>query len=105
MTVQHIQAAIDPHCISKRNIVGTYPKSVFAEITVNQRRQCVGVGYVQFIGTDFFAASLISDQHITCSMYIEEVESIWDQIADNDEWQPLADKISDIREMGQALRE
>ncbi len=40
-----------------------------------------------------------------CSMHIEEVESIWDEIADEDNWQPLEQKISDIREMGKALRD
>lgn len=39
-----------------------------------------------------------------CSMHIEEVEAIWDAIAQNDDWQPLMQKIEDIREMGKALR-
>lgn len=39
-----------------------------------------------------------------CSMHIEEVESIWTAIADDDDWVPLTEKINDIREMGAALR-
>ncbi|MEQ8744404.1 protein adenylyltransferase SelO family protein [Parasphingorhabdus sp.] len=39
-----------------------------------------------------------------CSMHIEEVESIWGSIADDDDWAPLSQKISDIREMGAGLR-
>ncbi|WP_265530392.1 protein adenylyltransferase SelO family protein [Sphingomicrobium marinum] len=38
-----------------------------------------------------------------CSMHIEEVESIWDAIAENDDWQPLYDKIDAIRRMGEAM--
>ena len=40
-----------------------------------------------------------------CSMHIEEVESIWASIADDDNWTPLSEKIKDIRDMGVALRE
>ncbi|WP_417610230.1 protein adenylyltransferase SelO family protein [Parasphingorhabdus sp.] len=39
-----------------------------------------------------------------CSMHIDEVESIWDAIADKDDWAPLSKKIEDIRNMGRALR-
>ena len=39
-----------------------------------------------------------------CSMHIEEVESIWAAIADDDNWATLSEKIKDIREMGVALR-
>ena len=39
-----------------------------------------------------------------CSMHIEEVESIWDVIADDDNWAPLSEKVNDIRAMGAALR-
>ncbi|ASK87450.1 protein adenylyltransferase SelO family protein [Sphingorhabdus sp. SMR4y] len=39
-----------------------------------------------------------------CSMHIEEVESIWDAIASDDNWSPLSKKVNDIREMGAALR-
>ncbi len=38
------------------------------------------------------------------SMLIDEVESIWDAIADNDDWQPLDKKIAAIRDMGAALQ-
>ena len=39
------------------------------------------------------------------SMLIEEMEAIWDAIAQRDDWQPLADKITAVREMGDALGE
>ncbi|PHR21209.1 MAG: selenoprotein O [Sphingopyxis sp.] len=39
-----------------------------------------------------------------CSMHIDEVESIWNAIADKDDWSPLSKKIENIRNMGQALR-
>jgi protein adenylyltransferase len=44
-------------------------------------------------------------QEAPCSMHIEEVEAIWNAIADNDNWQPLTRKISEMRNMGAALRE
>lgn len=39
-----------------------------------------------------------------CSMHIEEVEAIWTDIAQQDDWSALSGKINDIRHMGQALR-
>lgn len=41
---------------------------------------------------------------LPCSMHIEEVETIWDAIAQRDDWQPLTRKVDAIRNMGQALR-
>lgn len=38
-----------------------------------------------------------------CSMLIDEVESIWDAIAERDDWQPLYDKVAAIRWMGATL--
>jgi serine/tyrosine/threonine adenylyltransferase len=38
-----------------------------------------------------------------CSMHIDEVEAIWEVIADRDDWQPLFKKISEIRQLGEAL--
>jgi serine/tyrosine/threonine adenylyltransferase len=38
-----------------------------------------------------------------CSMHIEEVESIWSAIADNDDWQPFNDKVTAVRQMGEAM--
>jgi uncharacterized protein YdiU (UPF0061 family) len=38
-----------------------------------------------------------------CSMHIEEVEAIWDAIADRDDWQPFEMKIAVIRRMGEAM--
>jgi len=38
-----------------------------------------------------------------CTMLIDEVEAIWAQIAIDDNWQPLYEKIDAIREMGEAL--
>jgi uncharacterized protein YdiU (UPF0061 family) len=40
-----------------------------------------------------------------CSMHIEEVESIWSAIADNDDWKPFEDKVEAIRRMGEAMAE
>ena len=39
------------------------------------------------------------------AMLIDEVEAIWSAIAECDDWQPLADKIEAVREIGQALGE
>ena len=38
------------------------------------------------------------------SMLIDEVETIWAHIADNDDWAPLEQKIADVRTLGAALR-
>ena len=40
-----------------------------------------------------------------CSMYIEEVEAIWDAIATGDDWSPFEAKIAAVRRMGEALAE
>ncbi|MGE4432020.1 MAG: protein adenylyltransferase SelO family protein [Sphingobium sp.] len=40
-----------------------------------------------------------------CSMHIDEVEAIWDAIAERDDWQPLETKIAAIRAMGEAHRQ
>lgn len=37
------------------------------------------------------------------TMHIDEVERIWSAIADKDDWQELANKISTVRELGAAL--
>jgi hypothetical protein len=39
-----------------------------------------------------------------CSMHIDDVEAIWSAIAERDDWQPLADKVSAVRRMGEAMR-
>jgi len=39
------------------------------------------------------------------AMLIDEVEAIWQAIAERDDWQPLADKITRVRAMGKALGE
>ena len=39
-----------------------------------------------------------------CSMHIEQVEAIWSAIAERDDWQPLDDKITAVRRMGDAMR-
>ncbi|MFN5631990.1 MAG: protein adenylyltransferase SelO family protein [Sphingomonadales bacterium] len=41
----------------------------------------------------------------TCSMLIDEVETIWAAIAERDDWTPLHDKVNAIRQHGRALRE
>lgn len=38
-----------------------------------------------------------------CTMLIDEVESIWDAIAERDDWSVFEDKIQSIRDMGEAL--
>jgi len=40
-----------------------------------------------------------------CSMHIEEVEAIWSAIAERDDWQPLNDKVTAIRRMGEAMEQ
>ncbi len=40
-----------------------------------------------------------------CSMYIEEVEAIWAAIAERDDWQPFADKVTAVRRMGEAMEQ
>ncbi|MFN3451511.1 MAG: protein adenylyltransferase SelO family protein [Sphingorhabdus sp.] len=41
----------------------------------------------------------------TCSMLINEVETIWEAIAQKDDWQPLYRKLSDIQALGHALKQ
>ncbi|KKW90034.1 protein adenylyltransferase SelO [Sphingobium chungbukense] len=38
-----------------------------------------------------------------CSMHIDEVEAIWNAIAERDDWAPLHAKVASIRDMGDAL--
>ena len=38
-----------------------------------------------------------------CSMHIDEVETIWAAIADNDDWSPFESKIEAVRTMGAAM--
>jgi serine/tyrosine/threonine adenylyltransferase len=38
-----------------------------------------------------------------CSMHIEEVEAIWAPIAESDDWSALENKVSQIRQMGEAM--
>jgi len=38
-----------------------------------------------------------------CTMLIDEVEDIWNHIAERDDWEPLHAKIDSIRQMGSAL--
>jgi uncharacterized protein YdiU (UPF0061 family) len=40
-----------------------------------------------------------------CSMHIEEVEAIWSAIAEHDDWQPFADKVTAVRRMGKAMEQ
>jgi uncharacterized protein YdiU (UPF0061 family) len=40
-----------------------------------------------------------------CSMHIEEVEAIWDAIAERDDWGPFDAKVTAVRRMGEAVRE
>ena len=38
-----------------------------------------------------------------CSMHIEEVEAIWEAVAQHDDWGPFEAKITAIRRMGEAM--
>ncbi len=40
---------------------------------------------------------------VPCSMHIDEVEAIWDAIAERDDWSPLQEKVAAVRRMGEAL--
>ncbi|MFL6752984.1 MAG: protein adenylyltransferase SelO family protein [Sphingomicrobium sp.] len=40
-----------------------------------------------------------------CSMHIEEVEAIWSAIAASDDWRPFNDKVTAIRQMGEAMEQ
>jgi uncharacterized protein YdiU (UPF0061 family) len=40
-----------------------------------------------------------------CSMHIDEVEAIWDAIAQRDDWAPFEAKIAAVRRMGEAMVE
>jgi serine/tyrosine/threonine adenylyltransferase len=42
-------------------------------------------------------------QPAPCKMLIEDVEDLWKSIAESDNWTPLNDKVTLIREMGEAL--
>jgi uncharacterized protein YdiU (UPF0061 family) len=39
-----------------------------------------------------------------CTMLVEEVESLWDPIAENDDWTGFEKKLAEIRRMGAALQ-
>jgi uncharacterized protein YdiU (UPF0061 family) len=39
-----------------------------------------------------------------CSMHIDEVEAIWDAIAERDDWAPFDAKIAAVRRMGEAMQ-
>ena len=47
--------------------------------------------------TDYFTGTY------PCTMLIEEVEALWANIAEHDDWKPLNKKIDAVRHMGQAL--
>ena len=40
-----------------------------------------------------------------CSMHIDEVEAIWDAIAERDDWAPFEAKVAAVRRMGEAMQE
>jgi len=40
-----------------------------------------------------------------CSMHIDEVEAIWDAIAEHDDWRPFNHKVNAIRRMGGAMEQ
>jgi uncharacterized protein YdiU (UPF0061 family) len=40
-----------------------------------------------------------------CSMHIEEVEEIWSAIAERDDWRPFEEKLTAVRNMGEAMQQ
>ena len=40
-----------------------------------------------------------------CSMAIEEVEAIWSAIAERDDWRPFEEKLTAVRQMGEAMEQ
>ena len=56
-------------------------------------------GYAPAYAPDDYWAS-----NPVCAMLIDEVEMIWDAIAQKDDWQPLYQKLAHIQDLGQALK-
>jgi uncharacterized protein YdiU (UPF0061 family) len=56
-------------------------------------------GYAPVNASDDYWAS-----NPVCSMLIDEVEMIWDTIAQKDDWQPLYQKLARIQGLGKALK-
>jgi len=56
-------------------------------------------GYAPVNASDDYWAS-----NPVCAMLIDEVEMIWDAIAQKDDWQPLYRKLAHIQDLGQALK-
>ena len=56
-------------------------------------------GYAPAHASDDYWAS-----NPVCAMLIDEVEMIWDAIAQKDDWQPLYQKLAQIQDLGQALK-
>ncbi|HAC81600.1 MAG TPA: selenoprotein O, partial [Deltaproteobacteria bacterium] len=50
------------------------------------------------LSDDYFAATR------PCTMLVEEVESLWDPIAENDDWTGFDTKVAEIRRMGAILQ-
>ena len=81
---------------------GTGPSAAFyAHASFAPLRRAMG----NFVPADpdrlahpYFAASS------PCTMLVEEVEALWDPIAENDDWSGFEKKVDAIREMGTALQ-
>jgi len=56
-------------------------------------------GYAPVNASDDYWAS-----NPVCAMLIDEVEMIWDAIAQKDDWQPLYQKLAHIQDLGKALK-
>lgn len=56
-------------------------------------------GYAPVHASDDYWAS-----NPVCAMLIDEVEMIWDAIAQKDDWQPLYQKLAHIQDLGKALK-
>jgi serine/tyrosine/threonine adenylyltransferase len=74
--------------ISARESYGEL-RSAFADILADYK-------YPEEAGHEYWTDSQ------PCSMLIDEVETIWSAISEQDNWQPLYQKIEDIRRMGEA---
>jgi len=60
--------------------------------------------YKKFLGLLAEYRTTDNREFKACSMLIDEVESIWSSIAENDDWNPLQAKIAEIRKFSRFLR-
>ena len=74
-----------------------------------EAKQCLASdAYVRFLEilSDYAALAKMQDDWQNtpiCSMHVDEVEDIWNAIAQRDDWTALHKKIADVRDMGAML--